>query len=510
MTEVRDHGRWCGRLGKFLCGLGVLIAACGAVVVSAEANREVVRFGLASPVVTLDPRFATDATSSRLNRLLYRALVDFDEQFTPVPSLAAWRQISDKRYRFSLDVNRAPFVDGSRLTAVDVHATYTSVLDAATGSPHRGSLSVIETIRVIDKDTVEFQLKRAEPLFPSFLSVGIMPAKLLNERHEFTRQPVGNGAFALKRWSNANVLEIIRRSDGLAVQFTRLPDPTVRALKLARGEVDLIQGNLPPELLGWLGRREDLAVKVVGGTNIAYLGFNLEDESTGRIEVRKAIAHAIDRKAIIAHLLGGRARPASALLVSRHWAGNPELPLLEYDPDRARRYLAQVGHGPKRPLVLTYKTSSDPFRLRLATVIQHQLAQIGIELKLKSYDWGTFYGDVKAGRFQLYSLAWIGIKSPDIFRYTLHSSAVPPVGANRGRLRDETVDRLIEAAERGTSRAVQVESYRALQAVLLRTLPIVPLWFEDQTIVHRKVLSGYTLSQDGNYDGLRSVRLLEE
>jgi peptide/nickel transport system substrate-binding protein len=81
---------------------------------------------------------------------------------------------------------------------------------------------------------------------------------------------------------------------------------------------------------------------------------------------------------------------------------------------------------------IVYTTSTDPFRLRLATIIQHQLSAAGFEVELRSYDWGTFYGDIRAGRFQMYSLMWVGIKLPEIFRYAFHSESRPPVGANRG------------------------------------------------------------------------------
>ncbi len=100
---------------------------------------------------------------------------------------------------------------------------------------------------------------------------------------------------------------------------------------------------------------------------------------------------------------------------------------------------------------LQYKTSTDPVRIRIATVIQQQLADVGIDLQLLSYDWGTFYGDIKAGRFQMYSLAWVGIKTPDIFRYAFYSDSLPPEGANRGRLADARVDQLIEAAEQAAT-----------------------------------------------------------
>ena len=72
------------------------------------------------------------------------------------------------------------------------------------------------------------------------------------------------------------------------------------------------------------------------------------------------------------------------------------------------------------------------------------MADAGIRVDLRSYDWATVYGDIKAGRFQMYSLAWVGIHTPDIFRYVFHSGSVPPGGANRGRFSSQRVDALIE------------------------------------------------------------------
>ena len=145
--------------------------------------------------------------------------------------------------------------------------------------------------------------------------------------------------------------------------------------------------------------------------------------------------------------------------------------------------------------------------MRLATVIQAQLAQVGIQVEVRSYDWGTFYGDIKAGRFQLYSLSWVGIRTPDIFRYIFHSASVPPRGANRGRYRSPRADRIIETARAEPDLERQAAHYRELQALLLEELPYVPLWYENQVCAYRNAVRGYRLAPDGNYDGLAEVEL---
>jgi peptide/nickel transport system substrate-binding protein len=466
---------------------------------------DVIRFGLASEPVNLDPRFATDATSARINRLLYQRLVDFDEHTRPAPALATWERLSGDHYRFHLAPARPPFHDDRPLTARDAAATYEYILDPTHASPHRGPLRLIRRIEVLDDDTLDFFLERADPLFPGYLVIGIVPADGIAAGHPFQTDPVGSGPFRFESWPEPGRLRLVRRDDGGRIEFLRIVDPTVRVLKLLRGEVDILQNDLPAELLGYLKHQDGITVSFGPGSNFAYIGFNLKDPVTRDLRVRRAIAHAIDRAAIIRYVLAGAAAPAAALLPPDHWAGNPALEPIPYDPEAARSLLAQAGYDDAHPLELDYKTSTDPVRVRVATIIQQQLAGVGIDMKLQSYDWGTFYGDIKAGRFQLYSLAWVGIKTPDIFRYAFHSASPPPEGANRGRLEDEGVDVLIDRAEQGATLEEQADAYRRVQARLLELLPYLPLWYEEQVVAARADIEGYRLAPDGNYDALREV-----
>ncbi len=475
----------------------------------APVSDSTLRIGLASAPVTLDPRFATDATSSRVNRLLYARLVEFDERQLPVPGIARWEMISSTHYRFILhaaDIGRI-FSDGSRLTAQDVKATYDAVLNPDNASPHRATLSMIKRIDTPNDNTIDFYLDKPDLLFPGYLVIGILPASKIAAQHPFNQQPVGSGPFHFVAWPETGRLQLQRQRDQQNISFIRVSDATVRVLKLLRGELDMLQNDLSPELVTFLQNKPDINVTRTRGSNFTYLGFNLDDDITGQQDVRRAIALAIDRKKIIRYVMGGAARPASALLPPNHWAGNPALPDIKYDPDAARFLLAKHGYSLERPLSITYKTSTDAFRVRLATVLQSQLKAVGINVDLRSYDWGTFYGDIKAGNFQMFSLSWVGIKTPDVFRYIFHSDSVPPNGANRGRFQDNTVDHLIAVAGKAVTLESQGIAYGKLQQRLLETLPYVPLWYEDHVFISRKGISGYRLGLDGNYDGLRTVQM---
>jgi len=479
-----------------LCYLLFFINGC------ADTNRNSIAFGLNTAPITLDPRYATDAVSYRITRLIYKSLVDFDEQFQIVPDLASWEQLAPDHYRFILSDTNRIFHDGSLLIAEDVKATYDSVLNLKNASPHRGSIQMIDSISVINKDTIDFKLSQPDPLFPGRLVIGILPEKLISAKHNFNRGPVGSGPMRISEWKDDSRLKLIRISDNQEIEFIALKDPTVRVLKLLRGEIDLVQGNLPPEIVKWLDERESIDVKRKQGNTFTYIGFNLEDPETGNSYVRNAIAHAIDRDMIIQYVMGESARKAGALLPPDHWAGDPELTGFDYNPEKAKMLLKQAGYDNSSPLKLIYKTSNNPFRLRLATIIQDQLKSVGIEVDIRSYDWGTFYGDIKSGRFQMYSLSWVGLKMPDIFRYVFHSSAIPPNGANRGLFIDAHVDSIIEIAEVEPSLSKQAEYYRELQQYLFDALPYVPLWYEDNVLAIRKDIQGYSLSTDGNFDSL--------
>ncbi len=489
------------KLSRFTI-LALLLALLG-ITACSKAPDGALRFGLAKAPITLDPRFATDAVSSRINRLIYQSLIDFDESYRVIPALAQWQQISPRHYRFQLR-DSATFHDGSPLTAADIKATYDSILDPAINSPHRAGFDMVDTIQVVDNNTVDFMLNKPDLLFPGRLVIGIMPAAALNAKHPFNQQPLGSGPFAFDAWPEEGTLHLKRLADSQRFSFIAVENPTVRVLKLMRGEIDMLQNDIPSEMVTYLEKQDVIQVIKGRGSNFTYLGFNLEDAETDNLKLRQAIAHALDRDAIIRYVMGGAATPASALLPPDHWAGI-KLPLYGYDPARARLLLKEAGYTQDKRPHLVYKTSSDPFRIRLATIIQQQLTDIGIDVDLRSYDWGTFYGDIKAGRFQMFSLSWVGIKTPDIFRYAFHSSAVPPEGSNRGRYSDGITDALIEAAEAAPTLEQQAEEYKKVQARLLEQLPYVPLWYENHIFAAHKNISGYTVARDGNYDGLMHV-----
>lgn len=482
-----------------------LLSAC-----QTETSSKQIVMGVASRPRMLDPRKATDALSSRINRLIYRQLIDFNDAFEPIPDLADWQQLSNTHYRFTL-LSQPDFHHGKVLTAKDVEATYQSVLDPALGSPHRGSLINIQKVEAINESEVDFWLTEPDALFVGRLVIGIVPADMVAQKHPFQSQPIGCGVCRFISLSEQKL--VLQRPDKVRLVFMPVKDATVRVLKLRKGELDLVQNDLSPELVSYCQHHEGLKVKWQKGTSFGYIGFNFEDALLSDLNLREAIAYGINRSEIIDAIFEGQARLAGGLLVPEHWSGAPEINGYPYRPELAKQKIEAIKTGltnaesasllnEQGNIVLSYKTSSDPTRIRLATIYQSQLKRIGIQLKIQSYDWGTFYNDIKQGRFQLYSLAWVGVKSPDIFQYVFASDAIPPNGANRGRYKDKKADALIVKASQEKTMAQQAEDYRALQVHLQQTLAALPLWYENQYAVMRDHLTGFELFADGRFDGL--------
>ncbi len=286
MRGAVRHGLRAGLHAALL----LLLAACGA------PPDDAIRVGIPTAPLSLDPRYATDAMSARLSRLLHASLVEFDDAAQAVPGLAAWRMDSPTRYLFTLR-DAARFSDGRTIGAADVVATYRAVLDPALASPLREALRNIAAVDALDARTVVFQLHVADALFPGTLGLGVMAAEEARGARDGWR--LASGPFERERWQRDGTLRLRRRADGQRIDIVVVKDATVRALKLIAGELDIAQGNLPPETLDWLGARQGLRVLQHAGTTVSYLGFNLRDSVLAERRVRVALSHAIDRTAIV-------------------------------------------------------------------------------------------------------------------------------------------------------------------------------------------------------------------
>jgi peptide/nickel transport system substrate-binding protein len=194
-----------------------------------------------------------------------------------------------------------------------------------------------------------------------------------------------------------------------------------------------------------------------------------------------------------------------------NWAYYGDVPTYDYDPQRSRELLDRAGYpdpdgeGPEMRFTLMFKTSQDELRKRIASALQQQLKEVGIGMNVRSYEWGTFYGDIKSGNFQIYTLSWVGVTDPDIYYYVFHSSNIPPHGANRGRYRNPVMDTLLEDARKTLDLATRKHYYARVQKILAKDSPYVSLWHYENVVVMAKNVHGFILDPRGDLFSLKDV-----
>ena len=471
----------------------------------------------------LDPRFATDATASQIGDLLFDGLTRTDDQSRRVPQLAvSWETPDDHTYVFHLQPGRR-FADGQPLTAADVKATYDSLLDPHTQSAKRQALGPLDGVDALDSLTVRFRLHEPFAPFLEAAGLGILPAReVAASPTRPLARPTGSGPFRLLEFVPDERLVLVRNSSYLfgssklpGIVFRVVPDAVTRLLELARGSLDLVQNAIDPDSLRWLRRQPNITVLTRPGTTVQYLGLNLRDPRLADGRVRNAIALAIDRNAIVDTILNGLATPATGLLSPTHWAYNPDVPIYAYNPKLARELLDEAGYRMPQAdrraprFRVSYKTTVSDLRRRIGEVLQEQLAEVGIGLDVQTYEWATFYDDIKRGNFQLYSLAWVGIEDPDIYFLTCHSSQLPPLGSNRGAFHEDTIDLLTTEARRTSAPEERRRLYAEVQRRVAQLLPVIPLWWTTNVAAVNRRVKGFEVLPNASYASLQDAWIEE-
>jgi peptide/nickel transport system substrate-binding protein len=481
----------------------------------------------------LDPRQGTDAQSERVGGLIFDALVKKDENYNLRPWLAtSWEQPDALTWVFHLR-DGVRFQDGRPLEAEDVVWTIESLIEpklAGLITAKSGAFAAVERAEARDRLTVVVRMKRPDAGLLFNMSDGLFGVVPRGAGGDFGLHPVGSGPFrfvsqvqdkevVLERfegcWSNReqgtgnrekNNGERIER-----VRFEVVPDTITSALELEKGSADAASNVLTPDMVYALRDAPGLETTSGPGSNVWYLNFNVTDPALRDKRVRQAVALAMDREAIVAALWRGHARLAKTLMPDGQWAAATDAELAQYphDPARAARLLDAAGFPAGRDgvrLRLSLKISQDETTRLLAAVLQQQLRAAGIELRIRSAEFGTFYADVTHGAFQMYILKWIGSnEDPDIYRYMDSSESFPPKGANRGHYVNARVDELLAKAASETGPEVEVRrraEYAEVQRILADELPAIPLWFPDNVVVHTRRLQGVVSRGDGNFDFL--------
>ncbi len=462
---------------------------------------------------SLDPRIGTDAMAERIGGLLFDALVMKDEHFQMKPWLAtSWEQPDPLTWVFQLR-DGVRFQSGAPLTADDVAWTINSLLDGSLLTSKSGAFAHVARAEATSRLTVTIRMKSADASLLFNLSDGLFGVVPKGSGKDFGRAPIGSGPFRFVSAEQDKDVIVERNPNYWAgepkierVRFAVVPDAVTVALELEKGSADIASNELTLDMVHALENRPGLKTETGVGSPVMYLNFNVVRGPLADARVRQAIACAMDRQAIIDAVWRGRARLADTLLPASHWAAasSSMLTLWPHDVARARSLLAQAGYS--RGLQLEMKTSTDETTRLVAEILQEQLAAAGITLTLRSSEFGTFYSDVTAGRFEMYALRWIGSnEDPDIFHYAFGSDRFPPKGGNRGHYANPEVDALLAAAAATTDESVRRQDDLRVQHILSRELPAIPLWYPDNEVVHTTRVTGMVPRVDGSFGFLRDA-----
>lgn len=494
-------------LRLLLLALAVLALPFRATAPAAEPSTPVdggtYRRPLGNEPATLDPARIADVYSRSVAQQIFDGLVAFDHTLAIRPALAEfWKASPDGRtWTFTLREG-ARFHHGREVTAADVVFSFTRVLDpgvrssaAAVFSAIRGARAFragqaarVEGLRALDRRTVRIELDEALAPFVAALAVGhakIVPRDEVERLgDEFGKQPVGTGPFRFARWQPGR--EIVLEAN---------PEHFAGAPRLARLVYRIFPGA-PIDAMYEEFRRGGLEDTPIPASNyraavatpgaqyvrrpmfsLRHYGFNTRVRPLDDRRIRGAIAHAVDREAIVEEVFLGRYTLARGILPPGTPGFNPQVVGPAHDLERARRLLTEAGHPGGRGLPPIEIWSS----VRHAGIeaehrrIERDLAEVGIRAVFRYLtDWPRFVDGLEAGRFAMYLYAWYAdVPDPDNFLRHLFHSRSP---RNYSGYADRDVDDLLRLA--GTERDARrrVALYRQVEQRVLDDLPLLPVW----------------------------------
>ncbi|MBB4004951.1 MAG: ABC transporter substrate-binding protein [Aurantimonas endophytica] len=497
----------------------LMTAALMAVAAPAMAQTppDVLVVGQVAEPKSLDPQAVTATNDFRILVNLYDGLVRFRKGTMEVePALATSWTISDDglTYRFQLRED-VTFHDGTAFDAAAVKFTFDRMLEAdhpfhSTGPfPLAFFFSAVEEVTVVDPLTVEFVLR--EPFAPFLSALAyptgliVSPAAVAETGTEFGRRPVGTGPFRFDAWEPDAKVAISRNDDYWAdapeleaVEFKPIVDAAARTAQMLAGEIDLMV-EAPAANLATFRADPGFVVHEEAGPHLWFLILNTKEGPFADKRVRQAVNYAIDKQAIVDGVLKGSASVAAGPIPRAFdWAHDETVEPYPHDPEKARALIREAG---AEGATLTFYVAEggsgmlDP--VAMATAIQADLAAVGLNARIETYEWNTFLSNVNPGlegKADMAEMAWM-TNDPDTLPFlALRSDAFPDNGGfNAGYYSNAEVDRLLGEARRSTDQAVRGDLYKQIQRIVHDDAPWAFIANWKQNAVSSAGVSGFEL-----------------
>jgi len=464
----------------------------------------------------LIPILASDVSSHEIAGMVFNGLVKYDKDINIVGDLAESWDISPDGLVITFHLRKGvKWHDGQPFTAEDVLYTYQVTIDPKTPTAYAGDFQKVKKAEILDPYT--FRVTYDKPFAPALISWGaaVYPKHLLAgkdiSQSPLTRRPIGTGPYKFKEWvtgqkivlvSNPDYFEGRPYIDGLIMRI--IPDMATMFLELRANGIDEI-GD-PPGLTPLQYTRQTEAPYFRKNFNkyrylsftYTYLGYNLKSPLFMDKRVRQALAHAVDKDAIISGVLLGLGKPATGPLKPGTWPYNPNVLIYPYDPAKAKVLLAEAGWKDTngdgildkdgRPFAFELITNQgNEVRAKCAEIIQENLAKIGIDVKIRILEWAAFVNDfINKRQFDATILGWTIPPDPDLYD-VWHSSKTRPGELNFISYANSEVDDLLEKGRGTFDQKERKRCYDRIQEILAEEQPYNFLFVPDALpIIHAR------------------------
>ncbi len=474
-----------------------LFAACALLLFgAAQAQNDRLIIGSTSEVSGLDPRVAVDVPSFERINVILEPLVVFDRGLGLQPRLATDWEFSDDGLTLTFGLREGVlFHDGRAFTAEDVRFTFETVLDPEFGAVNRPLYTAIETIDTPDPYTVVLNLNAPTAFLIN--NIARQPIVPTGAGEDFNLRPVGTGPYQFESqvrddrlvlrlfddyWGGAGSIEF--------VEFRVIPENSTRLLAFEAGEIDVTQGQLPPEDLPRLEEDPRFVLERTPGTGYTYLAFNTRTEPLNDVRIRQALNHLVPREAIVQRVLNGNGFPGiSMILPTMPWF-NPDVRTYDYDPEFARGLLEAAGLDFGEPLRLY--TNDNAVRMQIAEILEFEFSQIGLELQVNIEEFGAFIDRIlETDDYDMFILGWGGQLDPDRATIRQFHSGEPGT-SNFTYYSNPRVDELLdEATVTDPTSERSIELYREIQAIVVEESPYAFINYTEETAAYHPWIGGW-------------------
>lgn len=467
--------------------------------------------GLLSDAKKLLPFLASDSASGEISGYIFNGLTKYDKNIKLTGDLAESWDVSKDRLTITFHLRKGvKWQDGVEFTSDDVLFTYKVVTDPKTPTPYGSNYGPVGKVEATDRYTVKVTYK--EPFVPALEAwgMGIVSRHVLEGKDisspELNRNPIGTGPYKLREWVSGQKI-VLEAFDGYfegrpgidAIVARIIPDPSTMFLELKFGGLDFM-GLTPPQYKLQAGSDffnryfRKFKYPAFGYT---YMGYNLLDPLFSDVRVRRALAHAVNKKEVIAGVLVGYGVPCTGPFHPETWAYNPQVKDYDYDPGKALELFAEAGwrKDPQgalvrdgRPFSFTLITNQgNEARLKAAQIIKEQLKRIGIDMNIKVLEWQAMLHDfVGKRRFEAILMGWSLSRDPDMYDIW-HSSKTKEGEFNFITYKNEEVDRLLLQGRKEFDFVKRRAIYRRLHELIMEDQPYLFLYIGDALpVVHKR------------------------